>query len=80
MRYANRRTPEQITAWSSAAVAILALLALIFSMVQTRWQLNALREETAKQLNEMRDDEKIKHLVEEQARFDQESLLRPEEI
>jgi hypothetical protein len=76
MRRLNQHTPERITAWASAAVAALALLALLFSILQTRWQLSALREETAKQLNELRDEEKIKHLVEESARFDSESLLK----
>jgi hypothetical protein len=71
----NANTPERITAWASAAVAALALLALLFSILQTRWQLNALREETAKQLTELRDEEKIKHLVEESDRFDQASLV-----
>jgi hypothetical protein len=76
MRHLNSHTPERITAWASAAVAILALFTLIFSIVQTRWQLNALREETAKQLAELRDQEKIKHLVDEDTRFDEESLLK----
>jgi hypothetical protein len=76
MRRLNQHTPERITAWASAAVAVLALLALLFSILQTRWQLNALREETAKQLTELRDEEKIKHLVDEVTRFEQPALLQ----
>jgi hypothetical protein len=87
MRRLNQHTPERITAWASAVATALALVALIFSIFQTRWQINVLREETAKQLNEARentakqladarDAAKIQHLVDEETRFDSPSLLK----
>jgi hypothetical protein len=45
-------------------------------MIQTRWQLAELREDNAKQLSEARDAAKIAHLVDEDARFEEPSMLK----
>ena len=69
----SSRNTEKIAAWSSAIVAVLTLG---FSIFQTRLQLKDLSEETAKQIAELRNEDKVKHLVDEDDHFERDAMRK----